>query len=248
MWQTVVRESGMRSIDERRRPARHPRTGSQPRPGRAPCRPALRELDAGVIRIEDRGGDENRNWLPVLDGRGADFMPVYRGKAAAWTLNLKTPGGQHVLEAPIRRAGVLIGSFPPETARRLGRQGALTDGFGRQRRPTASTMRFGPACPAPPAPAPTPVPAPRCRSPVAMRRGSPSSRPAPRSAPGGGMPSSLSWCRLAGASRQTAHFPAISAYRRYRPSPRLTRSRTSLAVPRRKSRRRPRPRRLEHFR
>lgn len=83
------------------------------------CGQLFADMGAEVIKIEDRGGDENRNWLPVVDGRGANFMSVNRGKRGM-TLNLKSPGGQGVLAALIRRADVLLENFPPETAKRLG--------------------------------------------------------------------------------------------------------------------------------
>lgn len=83
------------------------------------CGQLFADLGAEVIKIEDRGGDENRNWLPVVDGRGANYMSVNRGKRGM-TLNLKSPSGQRILEALIKRADVLIENFPPETAKRLG--------------------------------------------------------------------------------------------------------------------------------
>lgn len=83
------------------------------------CGQLFADLGADVIKVEDRGGDENRRWLPVVDGRGANFTSVNRGKRGM-TLNLKSPGGQRVLEALLRRCDVLLENFPPETARRLG--------------------------------------------------------------------------------------------------------------------------------
>jgi crotonobetainyl-CoA:carnitine CoA-transferase CaiB-like acyl-CoA transferase len=83
------------------------------------CGQLFADLGAAVIKIEDRGGDENRHWLPVVDGRGANFMSVNRGKRGL-TLNLKSPKGQAVLERLVQRSDVLIENFPPETAQRLG--------------------------------------------------------------------------------------------------------------------------------
>jgi crotonobetainyl-CoA:carnitine CoA-transferase CaiB-like acyl-CoA transferase len=83
------------------------------------CAQLFADLGAEVIKIEDREGDENRRWLPVVDGRGANFWSVNRGKRGI-TLNLKSPRGQEILERLVRRADVLIENFPPETARRLG--------------------------------------------------------------------------------------------------------------------------------
>jgi formyl-CoA transferase len=55
----------------------------------------------------------------VVDGRGANYMSVNRGKRGM-TLNLKSPKGQEILAALVRRSDVLIENFPPETAKRLG--------------------------------------------------------------------------------------------------------------------------------
>lgn len=83
------------------------------------CGQLFADLGAQVIKIEEREGDENRRWLPVVDGRGANFTSVNRGKRGM-TLNLKSAGGRDVLDRLVRRADVLIENFPPETAARLG--------------------------------------------------------------------------------------------------------------------------------
>ena len=83
------------------------------------CGQLFADMGADVIKVEDREGDENRRWLPVVDGRGANFMSVNRGKRGM-TLNLKSPRGQEILARLVRRSDVLIENFPPETAARLG--------------------------------------------------------------------------------------------------------------------------------
>lgn len=83
------------------------------------CGQLFADMGADVIKIEDREGDENRRWLPVVDSRSANFMSVNRGKRGI-TLNLKSPIGQEVLARLVRRSDVLIENFPPETAARLG--------------------------------------------------------------------------------------------------------------------------------
>ena len=83
------------------------------------CGQLFADMGADVIKIEDREGDENRRWLPVVDGRGANFMSVNRGKRGI-TLNLKNPRGQEILSRLVRRSDVLIENFPPDTAARLG--------------------------------------------------------------------------------------------------------------------------------
>ena len=83
------------------------------------CGQLFADMGADVIKIEDREGDENRRWLPVVDGRSANFMSVNRGKRGI-TLNLKNPRGQEILSRLVRRSDVLIENFPPDTAARLG--------------------------------------------------------------------------------------------------------------------------------
>jgi crotonobetainyl-CoA:carnitine CoA-transferase CaiB-like acyl-CoA transferase len=83
------------------------------------CAQLMADLGADVIKIEDRQGDENRRWMPVVDGRGANYFSANRGKRGM-TLNLKSPRGQEILEALVRQADVLIENFPPSTAERLG--------------------------------------------------------------------------------------------------------------------------------
>jgi crotonobetainyl-CoA:carnitine CoA-transferase CaiB-like acyl-CoA transferase len=83
------------------------------------CAQMFADMGADVIKVEDITGDENRRWLPIVDGRSGNFMSVNRGKRGI-TLNLKSPRGQEVLARLVKRADVLIENFPPETARRLG--------------------------------------------------------------------------------------------------------------------------------
>ncbi|MFA7665075.1 MAG: CoA transferase [Burkholderiaceae bacterium] len=83
------------------------------------CGQMFADFGADVIKIEDRSGDENRNWEPVIDGQSANFMSVNRGKRAM-TLNLKSEAGQGILRALVARSDVVIDSFLPATAARLG--------------------------------------------------------------------------------------------------------------------------------
>ncbi len=83
------------------------------------CGQLLADFGADVIKVEDVGGDENRQWAPVIDGLSANFLSVNRGKRGM-TLNLKSPAGQDVLAALVRRSDVVIDSFLPAVAKRLG--------------------------------------------------------------------------------------------------------------------------------
>jgi crotonobetainyl-CoA:carnitine CoA-transferase CaiB-like acyl-CoA transferase len=83
------------------------------------CGQLLADFGAEVIKVEDRRGDENRGWLPIVDGRSSNFFSVNAGKRGL-TLNLKSPGGQDILEKLVARSDVLIENFPPSTRERLG--------------------------------------------------------------------------------------------------------------------------------
>ncbi len=83
------------------------------------CGQLLADFGAEVIKIEDVGGDENRRWEPVFDGQSANYLSVNRGKRAM-TLNLKSAAGQAILQKLVSRSDVVIDSFLPDVAARLG--------------------------------------------------------------------------------------------------------------------------------
>ncbi|TAJ81969.1 CaiB/BaiF CoA-transferase family protein [Reyranella sp.] len=83
------------------------------------CGQMLADFGADVIKVEDVGGDENRKWAPVIDGQSANFLSVNRGKRGM-TLNLKSGAGQEILAGLVRKADVVIDSFLPAVAERLG--------------------------------------------------------------------------------------------------------------------------------
>jgi alpha-methylacyl-CoA racemase len=82
----------------------------------------LADLGADVIKIEDpRGGDGMRT-LATAAGRGSYFEALNRGKRSV-TLDLRSTDAAGVLDALAARADVLVESFRPSTARRLGVDG-----------------------------------------------------------------------------------------------------------------------------
>ena len=83
------------------------------------CGQLFADFGADVIKVEDRGGDENRRWAPVIDGQSANYASVNRGKRGI-TLNLKHAEGRAILFELVARSDVVIDSFLPETALRLG--------------------------------------------------------------------------------------------------------------------------------
>ena len=83
------------------------------------CTQMLGDFGADVIRIEDMKGDETRLWPPVVGGEGCNFQSVNRNKRGV-ALDLKTAEGREILQALARKADVLLHSYLPEVAQRLG--------------------------------------------------------------------------------------------------------------------------------
>src|SRR5580765_6334745 len=84
----------------------------------------LAELGADVIKIEDpAGGDPMRRLPPLLGGRGLYDRLLNRGKKSV-VLDLRTADGRLTLDRLAARADILIESFRPGAARRLGVDGA----------------------------------------------------------------------------------------------------------------------------
>lgn len=84
------------------------------------CAQMLADFGATVIKVESPEGDENRRWPPMSpNGQSANFGSVNRGKRSM-VLNLKNPAAREVLKDLAARADVLIHSFLPDTAARLG--------------------------------------------------------------------------------------------------------------------------------
>jgi len=80
----------------------------------------LAELGAEVIKVEDpAGGDPMRHLPPLLDGRGLYDLLLNRGKKSV-ALDLKSPADADVLGRLVAKADVVVESFRPRTARRLG--------------------------------------------------------------------------------------------------------------------------------
>ena len=80
----------------------------------------MADLGADVVKIEDpRGGDPIRAMPPLARGTSVYFQLLNRNKRSV-TLDLRSAGAAGVLDALLSRADVVIDSFRPQTARRLG--------------------------------------------------------------------------------------------------------------------------------
>jgi alpha-methylacyl-CoA racemase len=101
----------------------------------------LADLGAEVIKIEDPEGGDTMRALPVSPGAPDYFALLNRNKRSV-TLNLRSPEAAPVLDALLSTADVVVDSFRPATARRLGVDSASL----RSRHPrliTISIIGFG---------------------------------------------------------------------------------------------------------
>jgi alpha-methylacyl-CoA racemase len=80
----------------------------------------LADLGADVIKLEDpRGGDHARHMPPLANGSSVYFQVLNRNKRSL-TLDLRSPDAAPVLDALLSTCDVLVDSFRPRTASRLG--------------------------------------------------------------------------------------------------------------------------------
>jgi len=83
------------------------------------CAALLADLGADVIRIERRGGGEDRWVAPVSpDGIGAMFLVMNRNKRAM-TLDPSCPDGRAIVKKLVATADVVVANLPPEVLRSL---------------------------------------------------------------------------------------------------------------------------------
>jgi alpha-methylacyl-CoA racemase len=80
----------------------------------------IADLGADVVKIEDpRDGDGMRTMPPLANGRNLYFEVLNRNKRSM-TLDLRSRDAAAVLDALAARSDVVVDSFRPSTARRLG--------------------------------------------------------------------------------------------------------------------------------
>ena len=83
------------------------------------CTQYLADLGAEVVKVEPLNGDDTRGWPPFEDGVGAIFTAVNRNKRGI-AVDLKRPGGLAIAHELARDADVVVESFGPGAADRLG--------------------------------------------------------------------------------------------------------------------------------
>ena len=84
------------------------------------CAALLGDLGAQVIRIDKRGGSEDRFVGPVTDGgEGALYLQANRNKRGM-TLDPMKPAGREVVRRLVATADVVVANLPPQTLAALG--------------------------------------------------------------------------------------------------------------------------------
>jgi crotonobetainyl-CoA:carnitine CoA-transferase CaiB-like acyl-CoA transferase len=84
------------------------------------CTSLLGDMGADVIKVERVGrGDPTRAWPPFSERMSCTFLALNRNKRSI-TLDLGAPRGVAIAKALIRRADVVVESFRPGVAERLG--------------------------------------------------------------------------------------------------------------------------------
>jgi len=88
------------------------------------CTQYLGDMGADVIKIESPGGDETRGWPPLRQadkGRevGAIFISANRNKRSV-VADLALPAGRELVHRLTRRMDVMVSSFGPGVAAKLG--------------------------------------------------------------------------------------------------------------------------------
>ena len=83
------------------------------------CAALLADLGADVIRVERRGGGEDRWVAPVgEDGVGAMYLVMNRNKRAM-TLDPSSPKGREIVRKLVATADVVVANLPPDVLRNL---------------------------------------------------------------------------------------------------------------------------------
>ena len=84
------------------------------------CGALLGDFGADVIRIDKRGGGEDRHVLPMSDDKtGAMFLQMNRNKRGM-TLDPTKSGGREILDKLVATADVVLANMPPRALKQLG--------------------------------------------------------------------------------------------------------------------------------
>jgi len=83
------------------------------------CTQYLGDMGAEVIKVEPPKGDDTRRWPPFRRDDGTVFLSVNRNKRSV-ALDLKSPEGREAAQRLIATADIVVESFGPGVAARLG--------------------------------------------------------------------------------------------------------------------------------
>jgi crotonobetainyl-CoA:carnitine CoA-transferase CaiB-like acyl-CoA transferase len=83
------------------------------------CTQYLADLGADVVKVEPPSGDDTRHWPPFENGIGTIFLAVNRNKRSI-TFDLRTKEGLDAVHRLAREADIVVESFGPGVADRLG--------------------------------------------------------------------------------------------------------------------------------
>lgn len=84
------------------------------------CTGLLADYGATVIKVEQpKGGDDNRNFPPIIDGQGIIHCWCNRGKKSI-TLDIKDPEGINIAKKLIENADVVVESYRPGIMAKFG--------------------------------------------------------------------------------------------------------------------------------
>jgi len=83
------------------------------------CGFLLSMLGADVIKVEDKAGDESRNWPPLVGDAGATYKAINLNKRSI-VIDLKSPEGQEIVRKLAAKSDVLIENFKSGTMERFG--------------------------------------------------------------------------------------------------------------------------------
>ena len=83
------------------------------------CGMLLSMLGAEVIKIEDKGGDESRQWPPHDADMGSSYLAMNLNKLGM-VVDLKAPEGQQIVRDLAQRSDVLVENFKNGTMEKFG--------------------------------------------------------------------------------------------------------------------------------
>jgi len=83
------------------------------------CGLLLSMLGAEVVKIEDKGGDESRQWPPHDGDMGSSYLAMNLNKLGM-VVDLKSPEGQQIIRDLVKQSDVLVENFKNGTMERFG--------------------------------------------------------------------------------------------------------------------------------